>query len=344
MIPSDDTLLEVHNIISSSTDIETTKLILKKYPQVLSFHVLQWAGSIVLHTACSRQPENITLINLLVEEGLNYNVGGSDARGGLLVKDNFNHTPLNFLVSKNAIQTLRQLQNHDPPNLYPRDVIECQLFSNVHSTFHADMVRFLVRLCPESVSQVFDIFDGNFLINYMCITVADCRFLLRVIPILVEEGIRQELGGEYGIGGLFVVQAGLSCIDLLIDRRRQSWDVLAPIIHNSIGDAPILHGAILAHSISISYSTHIQSICQYFENSAQIRDSKGRLPIHLAAEQGLRWKEDNMEDIVKANLPAVKEKDPLSGLPVYALAAVGEDSSLSTVYELLCLCIEDFTL
>lgn len=464
-MPSDEILLHAHNVISSSTDLAKTKQIIQNYPQVLSFHVLDWGGSILLHTVCSRQPLNIELILLVITEGLKYNVGGSggsgSGRGGLVIKDNFGRTPLNILVGNNAISTLRYLlhyhdhhdhdhdqtqnqtqqhqQNHNtencklinngsinstPPLLYPQDVIQYQLFKSVHSTYHTDMVQFLIHLNPQSVKKVMkqkrnfysstpdndensNEKDDGLLIHQMCIETTDTRFLLRIIPILIQEGIRQHVGEDetssenendsenntihygYGIGGLFVPhpQLGVTAADLLIDRRQLSWSTLGPILRGLVmvenppstlstsiipssptsSLPPILHGAIMTKTITItnssspisspSYSKHLHGICKNIPQSTLVRDRRGRLAIHLAAQMGLDWKRDCMEDIVMGNIGGVKENDPVTGLPVYALAAAagtmydsgsGEkmeyfDYSLCTIYELLSFCIDDFS-
>jgi hypothetical protein len=340
---NDKDLLDVHNEISYSTNIEETKLTLKLYPRVLSHHVLDWGGCILLHTVCQRQPENFELIKLLVAQGGKYNVGGCDrARGGLLVRDCFDRTPLNVLVGNNAIATLRKLEQSEPPLIVPYDVVENRLFNSVHSAYHVDMVRYLLNVCPESVTAKYQyFFEGGLLIQNLCGKVTDTRLVLRVMAILIEEGLRQNVGGEYGIGGLFVSSRNeLTAADLLVEKQNQSWDVLAPVLRDIIMDVPILHGAIMTKTISRSYSTHILGILNYVENSSTIRDSSGRLPIHVAADQGLIWK--YMKDILHANILAATEKDPLSGLPVFALAAAGEYICLSSVYELVLLSVEDF--
>ena len=131
--------------------------------------------------------------------------------------------------------------------------------------------------------------------------------------------------------------------------------------NNNYSSSPILHGAIMAQTTSPSYPIHILGICNHINQSTYIRDKNGRLAIHVAAEVGLDWKFDYMEYIVMSNVPAVKENDPVTGLPVYALAAAAnggngsggngrcrcssrmKDCSLSTIYELLSLCIDDFS-
>ena len=90
-------------------------------------------------------------------------------------------------------------------------------------------------------------------------------------------------------------------------------------------------------------STHISGISKYVPHCASVRDSQGRMAIHVGADHGLRWEQDKMCDIVEANLLAMKVKDPVTGLPVYGLAAAGEDSSLCTIYRLILLCVDDFS-
>ncbi len=345
-MPSDEVLMEAHNkICSSSNDTEETKRLLAKYPEALSHELIEWGGSIALHTVCSRQPNNFPLIRLLVTEGLKQNVGDTPrARGGLVIRDYFDRTPLNLLVENNAITTLRRLMQCDPPLVVPHDIIDSRLFNSVHSTYHVDMFRFLVHLNPETISKKQIIFENGLLIDYMIDRVSDQRFLLRILPIMVEEGISQQVGGEYGGGGLFTITRGGLCpADKLLGQRRLSWTLLGPVIGGTIDPSnnngtrsPILHSAIMMRNGRASPYDHVKGICQNVENASSTLDSKGRMAIHVGAATGLRWEDESggMSDIVKANIPAAKTRDPVTGLPVYALAAVGK-YSLSSIYHLI---------
>lgn len=353
--PSDEVLLETHNkLCSSAENAEETKSILEEYPEVLSHKVTEWGGSNMLHTVCSRQPNNFPLIKLLVAEGLKHNVGGAPhARGGLVVRDYFDRTPLNLLVQNNAISTLRQLMQCDPPLVVPFDVLDSRLFNSVESTYHVDMFRFLVHLNPETIANEHIILENKLLMEYMIDRVSDRKFLLRILPIMIKEGISQKVGGEYAIGGLFEVRRRRICsADMLLGQRRLPWTLLGPIISGAIDPAnnngttsPILHGAILMRLDREYAFDHVKGICQNIKNAASIRDSEGRMAIHVGAAIGLGWGDKNggMSDIVKANVLATKTRDPLTGLPVHALAAVGT-YSLSSIYNLILLGgLEDFS-
>eukprot|EP00551_Chaetoceros_affinis_P010757 CAMPEP_0203675232 /NCGR_PEP_ID=MMETSP0090-20130426/19624_1 /ASSEMBLY_ACC=CAM_ASM_001088 /TAXON_ID=426623 /ORGANISM="Chaetoceros affinis, Strain CCMP159" /LENGTH=316 /DNA_ID=CAMNT_0050541363 /DNA_START=455 /DNA_END=1405 /DNA_ORIENTATION=+ len=304
----------------------------------------EWGGSNTLHTVCSRQPNNFHLIKLLVDEGLKQNVGGAPkVKGGLIARDYFDRTPLNVLVENNAIATLRKLMQCDPPLVVPYDVLDSRLFNSVHSTYHVDMFRFLVNLNPETLSNKHRFLKNRLLLDYMIERTSSVGFLLRILPIMIEEGIRQNVGGEYGGGGLFV-RTGASRnypADLLVRSKFLTWKIIGPVIGGVINNgtsSPILHGAIKTHmSCSILFRfDHVKGICEHVQNAASVQDSKGRMAIHVGAALGLQWDDESggMSDVVKANMLAAKMKDPVTGLPLHALAAVG-NYSLSSIYHLI---------
>ena len=59
----------------------------------------------------------------------------------------------------------------------------------------------------------------------------------------------------------------------------------------------------------------------------------GRLPLCTAAVRSLEWK--SVRRVFEANMLAVQEVDSISGLPLFALAAVGVGSDLESAYKLL---------
>lgn len=67
---------------------------------------------------------------------------------------------------------------------------------------------------------------------------------------------------------------------------------------------------------------------------AATRDGYNRLPLHSACEWSLPWKM-GLESIVNANMPALELVDPITGLPTFAHCAVGAQSDLESIYELL---------
>jgi ankyrin repeat protein len=183
---------------------------------------------------------------------------------------------------------------------------------------------------------------------------------------LISSGIIQDqVGGEFGIGGLFnfVSEEGQQSIF-------EHWNntILPALEMNAalISTQPILQAAIIARA-----PLHIiQDIVSRFACIAT-QDIRGRYPIDVAIAEGLRWG-DGMEDIVRAHTEAsivdwqgqarlminvaalhglkwengmeavsvesreeVGNADALTGLFPFMLAAAGQSSDLSSIYELM---------
>lgn len=76
-----------------------------------------------------------------------------------------------------------------------------------------------------------------------------------------------------------------------------------------------------------------KEIISKFPNCVNERDEEGRLPVHIAAECGLPF--PDLMPIVWANMSALEERDPKTGLYTFALAASQSSSDLATIYTLL---------
>mmetsp|Transcript_21638 Transcript_21638/g.63542 ORF Transcript_21638/g.63542 Transcript_21638/m.63542 type:complete len:505 (-) Transcript_21638:1450-2964(-) len=68
--------------------------------------------------------------------------------------------------------------------------------------------------------------------------------------------------------------------------------------------------------------------------AASTPDCRGRLPLHLAVEAGRTW-EDGLDVLLDASPRAVEILDPTTFLYPFMAAAVGESSSIDTVFRLL---------
>lgn len=69
-------------------------------------------------------------------------------------------------------------------------------------------------------------------------------------------------------------------------------------------------------------------------NFARVKDENDRLLLFCAVETGFKWS-DKLQEIYRSYMPAITEIDPLTGLSLFMLAAIGPDSDLNTVYHLL---------
>jgi len=68
---------------------------------------------------------------------------------------------------------------------------------------------------------------------------------------------------------------------------------------------------------------------------ARITDQKGRLPLHLAIEQGQIWSDQTLQALISSEPRAIHTRDVQSKLYPFMQAAVGEESDMDTVFELL---------
>ncbi len=159
----------------------------------------------------------------------------------------------------------------------------------------------------------------------------------RLFRILLKEGILHNIGGEYGMGGLWMQDNnGLSTLDYLIKHRSVSWGAIRRRLSEIAKGMPLLHGAIV-HNI---HPDLIKRIISEMPWSTRVRDKSGRLPIHVAAERGLTWG-NGLEDIFKGYADAIEILDSRQHTKLYpfAIAAIGKNNDLDTVYSMLRSCV-----
>ena len=130
---------------------------------------------------------------------------------------------------------------------------------------------------------------------------------------LLKECILANVGGEFGIGGLFNTAS-----DEVQDKIYKEWEQISPVLEStmiSLQDKkyPILHAAILAKAPP--YVIH--DIINQFECSVLRVDSLNRYPIEVAVKEGLEWNR-GMKEIVEATSAAQQQHSS-----IYAAAQYG---------------------
>lgn len=205
-----------------------------------------------------------------------------------------------------------------------------------------------------------------------CVALHYRHFLCPIRPfeesfiLMVKEGISAQVGGEFGIGGLF------NCADSRYPTLQRKifnrWEDYAPtleIIMESLQQTPplILHAAIIAKS----YQRIIMDIIARFD-CILTRDSLNRIPIQVAVEVGLKWNEgmkelveetaahqqrptihvaahyglkwsNHMRELVESNADEVVHGyDSLTRLPLFMSAAMGNGYDLGSIYGMLRMC------
>ena len=189
-----------------------------------------------------------------------------------------------------------------------------------------------------------------------------------VSTLFVRECILANVGGEFGIGGLF-----FNIESARQDEKQQQiydnhWEELLPILESAVDSLqehqkpPILHAAILAKA-----PWHvIEDIMTHFEFSILQTDSLNRCPIVVALEEGIEWNK-GLRQIIKSTAVVQQQHnsiytaaqyglkwtshmiklaeenvdeimngyDSLTGLRVFMVAAIGEYHDLSGIYGMM---------
>ena len=86
-------------------------------------------------------------------------------------------------------------------------------------------------------------------------------------------------------------------------------------------DVPILH-SIIGIVTNAEIIRTIMTTLPHLGAWCHVRDSKGRLPLHVAAQVGWKW-DERICILVEKNIHATGEVDPITGLFPFLLAAAG---------------------
>lgn len=79
---------------------------------------------------------------------------------------------------------------------------------------------------------------------------------------------------------------------------------------------------------------HCGQVLTRFSDSVYERDHQNRLPIHSALARGMNWSHE-LVTIIHANHSNLKELDPMTKWPLFALAGMEPSCDLRTIYKLL---------
>lgn len=273
------------------------------------------------------------IIIYLIQEGCRNCVGGSEGRGGLMLAKRRGWEPFQYLVKNSCTSILRHLVQMSPPLLFPQDVIKYNLLDlSITMNSKIEMTKFLIELNPEAVygkKGLTPIFRCS-----LHSTENDLRVLL---PLLLDVGMKQQVGGEYGVGGLCVQSPGGQMpLDILFFQRRivSPLTDLSRILKRSVETEPILQAMIINYTHKqMKNAQNCSKMIKHFCQCIRTKDSMGRLPLHHALELGLEW-ELVLRDLIYIDIETMEQKDPLTGLPPAALAA-GSICTLSTLYKLI---------
>ncbi len=128
---------------------------------------------------------------------------GSSTRGGLVRDMRVCMPPLKMLIYNDRLDVLKKLSEMDQPMLFPQDVVDYHLLHFAVGHCRPDWVRFFIGLNPKAVSTRD---EYGLLPIHLCAKEwhKSPDLFWDILSLILEEGVKQKVGGEEGFGGLFV--------------------------------------------------------------------------------------------------------------------------------------------
>jgi hypothetical protein len=318
-------------------------------PKVLS----NCGKTLALQRACDmdRTIVSVELIRLLIEEGARQNFG---ERGGLMTARNYGSAPLQVLVKRGSLRVLKFLSEAQPPLLRKEDVSTFNLLHFAAGYGHVDVARFLMKLDPDASNSIDQ--DGALPIHMTCSSRSDFSKLHMIRELLLDDFITRNYidtdtdmdmdtdmntdsdmdididncrntttssgGDSHDQDALDIFDWFFPNVDCTKDAIATYVQDVAAIINRFDVSIPILCAAI---RVGAPHS-HLKCIIDLVHDSANVRDKSNRLPIHLAAERGIKWSE-GLKDIINSNPLVVYEADIKTNLDPSVLAASASSST-----------------
>jgi hypothetical protein len=311
--------------------------ILQSHPSILSHQ--NKIGFLPLHKAikCTQSAYRSEIIKLIIEEGIRHDIcndigvdygncndngngNGNEngSRGGLLVrsKDRNRSALCLLVVGDDKTDILQYLVSRSPtPLLSSQDVIDYQLLHTAAGDpfLFKDRVhtlRFLIDLCPTSFKYRND--AGDLPIHHLC---KQPGYSTEMLQMFLNEGVAN---------GVYLEKDGKGRPLLQCCMEEHVLPLLKSLEYDNVPILQDVIGVVSSEKLRIIIDT-----LEFFKPWCSVRDKERRLPLHTAAEVGLKWEEE-MKDILNANVFAACEIDPKTNLYPFLLAASSANASTST--------------
>lgn len=301
-----------------------------KYPSLLS--AKDTDDNFPLHHICKSQDSPLNLIRLVIESGIEVEVGGKKARGGLVTPNNRNEYPLQLLCTrscKSNNQLLKHLIKTRPKLILKRDYKNLKLLHYVANGGKVNVAQQLLKACPESISFVDE--NGRLPIHIACLHSCSVS-QSQLLRLLLKEGIKQNIEGKGGL--LLADNTGKSALDYAIEKLpcdERRWSSMNVLAEGIVPDLPLIQAAI--HDGAPQWK--IFSLLLKFPQAATIKDEGDRLPLHVLLEKDGASPNYVYEKIISSNTAAVKELSGLTGLYPFQIAATLDTFNVNSLYKLL---------
>ncbi|GFH43960.1 hypothetical protein CTEN210_00434 [Chaetoceros tenuissimus] len=327
----------MHILHEHKPPVEAVEKVIKKFPSTLSYKGKENEdlddedGQFPLQKAAYYDCAAPEYVPVLAKEGMRHQVGGEDARGGLLTRipndpDGWNtlqclvcfeEEKSNEAARLAAVKELRKLGLLKKNDIVEYELLYMSLIDNKGSHIVFD---YLVEWDPDAL--ISSCYEDMPLIH------AAQQHYYEGPSKLLKAGFKHHPDK----GGLLFVENddGMSALDSLFAERGQ--DKFLEILHNILSptkDYPILH------HIFTKAPKHKEIFAKKFPWAGHLRDHNGRSLHQALLSAGPEVMNEN--DILFAMLTdnQIREKDPVTTLYPFAAMAVGEHADLDSCFYLL---------
>jgi len=254
------------------------------------------AGYLPIHRVAYAGNAPVGVLEYLIEEGKKVNVGGRHGGGGVLVPTKHGVTPLRAAID--VIDKGLLAKHFADPSL------------SQEAQFIWDKFRVVARAASEALAE---------------------RRGLKAATRTKE----QKASSDYGYFFLLHAAVELGCPDLIVRRALLEHPEQARMA-DRWGRSVLSIAA--ASADPLATVRVVRSLLQPPHGSrrnATVIDADGRLPLHWYVAGGRRRFDHGMVALIAAAPKALETRDGKEHLYPFMLAAVGEDSSIDAVYNLL---------
>uniref|UniRef100_A0A7S3PV52 Uncharacterized protein n=1 Tax=Chaetoceros debilis TaxID=122233 RepID=A0A7S3PV52_9STRA len=300
--------------------------------------------------ACCRVDSGIPFIPMLAQEGIQRQIGGKDSRGGLLAT--YDSSSGSFDESSNGSEDYSE---HDF-NVIQKLCVQMKAKDNESMKRCLETIKTLISM---NLLRKEDVIDHDLLYLSSWSFASGCNrsmlfsFLVNWNPEALKSFHRGQLpihsAAEYNEESFrHILRAGVHYfaddLGFLFTRnddnetaiargiRTLKPNLLMNIVQQCIppdANYPILHQVIRHEPQLIGHFSPRYPISMYK------RDLDGRLPLHVALDCGMKWSVHLVLMINSTDNHVQKKKDPVTKLPLFLLAAAGENSDLMATYHLM---------
>jgi hypothetical protein len=319
---SDHTGKYLHNLHEHQPDEDTLQKIIDNVPSSLSYEDKH--GELPIYSAVQYMA-SVHYVPLLAKEGVKHNVGGDDARGGMVLEDEnvlitLAYNGYSIIGDKSHLDVMKKLR--ESKLLLKEDIQDHDLLYDACKPSSSMRFEFLAGWCPEGLKT--HQYDGLPLIHAKI----KCHSIEH-ISMFLKTALRYH---PNDLGLLFQMDdEGQTACERAFKKygKKQTMSAIGESIPFDDPNLPILHHV-------AKHAPHMLNdfACRY-PSATYLRDSEGRTLHQAALARGNKTFMDDAMFFLQMSDEQVREIDPGSDLYPFMVAASGETCDLSAVYSLL---------